>query len=75
MGRYYYSRKAAADESCKLKMSYLRKRGMLSEGESVDKITWTSSMTGKETTVIVGANITNDDSFAILMYTLTDRIW
>ena len=34
--RYYYHSKATADESCKLKMSYLRKRGMLTGEESVE---------------------------------------
>jgi hypothetical protein len=29
-------------------------------------------MTGKKTSVIVGVNITNDDPFAILSYTVTD---
>ena len=73
MGRYYYNRKATADESCRLKMSYLKKRGMLTGEEAFEEISWTSSMTGKTTSVIVGVNITNDDPFVILMYTLTDR--
>ena len=71
--RYYYNRKARADESCRLKISKLRKNGMLSEEEAYEKISWTSSMTGKKTSVIVGVNITTDDPFAILSYTLTDR--
>ena len=71
--RYYYNRKATADESCRLKISYLRKRGMLTGEEAIEKIGWTCSMTGKKTSVIVGVSITNDDSFAILIYTLIDR--
>ena len=70
--RYYYNSKATADESCSLKMSYLKKRGMLTGEESAEKITWTSSMRGKETTIIVGVYLT-DNPFAILMYTVTDR--
>ena len=72
MGRSYYSRKATADESCRLTMSYLRKRGMLTREESFEKITWTSSMTGKETAVLLAVYIT-DEPFAILMYSVTDR--
>ena len=70
--RYYYSSKATADESCRLKMSYLRKRGMLTGEESLEKIVWTSSMTGKETTIILGVYLT-DNPVAILMYSVTDR--
>ena len=70
--RYYYNRKATADESCRLKMSYLKQRGMLTKEESAERISWTSSMTGKTTTIIVGVYLT-DDPFAILMYSVTDR--
>ena len=42
-------------------------------GQAVEKISWTSSRTGKKTSVIVGVHITNDDQFVMLMYTLTDR--
>ena len=70
--RYYYNRKATADESCRLKISYLKKRGMLTVGESFEKITWTSSMRGTETAINLAVYIT-DEPFAILMYTATDR--
>ena len=70
--RYYYNRKATADESCRLKISYLRKRGMLTGEEAFEKISWTSSMTGKVTTVLLLVDVTNEP-LAILMYTLTDR--
>ena len=70
--RYYYNSKATADASCRLKMSYLKKRGMLTGEESIEKIVWTSSMRGKTTTIIVGVYLT-DNPFAILMYTVTDR--
>jgi hypothetical protein len=69
--RYYYNRKATADESCKLKISKLRKDGMLS-GQATGKISWTSSMAGKITTVLLLVDVT-DEPFAMLMYTLTDR--
>ena len=71
MGRWYYNRKATADESCRLEMSYLRKRGMLS-GQTTGKISWTSSATGKTTTVLLLVD-TTDEPFAILMYSVTDR--
>ncbi|MHC4068562.1 MAG: hypothetical protein ACYS18_07675 [Planctomycetota bacterium] len=70
--RYYYNRKATADESCRLEMSYLKKRGMLTGEESIEKITWTSSMTGKTTAVLVLVDVT-DEPFVILSYTVTDR--
>ncbi|MBL7107607.1 MAG: hypothetical protein ISS77_08400 [Phycisphaerae bacterium] len=70
--RYFYNRKATADASCGLKMSYLKKRGMLTGEESIEKIVWTSSMRGTTTTIIVGVYLT-DNPFAILMYTVTDR--
>ena len=69
--RYYYNRKATADESCRLKMSYLKKLGMLS-GQVTKKISWTSSMTRKITTVILLVDVT-DEPFAMLMYSVTDR--
>lgn len=70
--RYYYNRKATADESCSLEISYLRKRGMLTGEESIEKIAWTSSMRGKTTTIILGVYLT-DNPFAVLMYSVTDR--
>ncbi|MFX0196162.1 MAG: hypothetical protein ACFFCW_08570 [Candidatus Hodarchaeota archaeon] len=72
MGRYYYNSKTTADESYRLKMSFLRKEGMLS-GQVTEKISWTSSRTGKKTTVLLLVDVTTDDPFVILMYTLTDR--
>ena len=70
--RYYYSRKATTNESCRLRMSYLRKRGMLIGEESFEKITWTSSMTGKKTIVGLAADIT-DDPHVRLIYSVTDK--
>ncbi len=70
--RYYYYSKATADASCSLKMSYLRKRGMLTGEESIEKIAWTSTMTGKTTAIILGLYLA-DDPFAMLMYSITDR--
>ena len=70
--RYYYSRKATADESCRLRISELRKDGMLTGEESVQKIVWTSNMRGKETTIFLAVYLT-DDPVAVLMYTVTDK--
>ncbi len=70
--RYFYNRKATADASCRLEMSYLRKRGMLTGEEKPEKIVWTSSMRGATTTIIFGVYLT-DNPFVILMYTVTDR--
>ncbi len=69
--RYFYNSKATADESCRLKISKLRKGGMLS-GQATGKISWTSSMTRKTTTVLLLVDVT-DEPFAILAYTVTDR--
>ena len=54
-------------------MSYLRKLGMLTGEEAIEKISWTRSRTGKKTSVIVGVHITNDDQFVMLKYTLADK--
>jgi hypothetical protein len=70
--RYYYNRKATADASCSLKMSKLRKDGMLS-GEATGKTSWTSNQTSKTiATVLFGVYLT-DEPCIILIYTLTDR--
>ncbi len=69
--RYYYRSKATADASCKLKMSYLKQRGMLTGEESIEKISWTSNMLGK-TTVVILVDVT-DEPFAVIMYPVTDR--
>jgi len=71
MGRYCYSRKATADESCRLKMSYLRKRGMLS-GQATGEIAWTSSMTGKTTVAFLAVDVVDEPHIRI-SYSLTDR--
>ncbi len=70
--RYYYSRKATADESCDLKISRLRKDGMLRSGQTFGQISWTSSMRGTVTTVFVLVDIT-DEPFAEIMHSFTDR--
>ena len=70
--RYFYNSKATADESCRLEMSYLKKRGMLTRKESIEKIVWMSSIRGKETAITVGVYITAKP-FAILLYTVIDR--
>jgi hypothetical protein len=69
--RYYYNRKATADESCRLKMSYLKKLGMLS-GQVTETITWTSSMTGKSSSIELTVNTVNEP-YAQIQYVLTGR--
>ena len=71
--RYYYNSKTTVEESCRLKMSYLRKRGMLTGEEAIEKISWTSNRPGKIPPVLLLVDVTTDDPFVILMYTLTDR--
>lgn len=70
--RYYYNSKATADESCRLKMSYLRKRGMLTEEEVFETITWTSNRTDKKTIIGLAVDIT-DDPYVRFVYTVIDR--
>jgi hypothetical protein len=70
--RYYYSRKATADESCRLTMSSLRKEGMLSPGYSSGTRIWSSNRTDKKTIIGVAVDITNDP-YVRLIYAVTDR--
>jgi len=70
--RYFYNRKRTVEESCDLNITKLKKRGMLSKEESATRITWTSSMRGTETSVIVGVYL-EEDPFILLMYSITDR--
>ncbi len=70
--RYYYSRKATADESCRLTMSSLRKDGMLSSGYSSGTRIWSSNRTDKKTIIGVAVDIT-DDPYVRLIYSVTDR--
>ena len=70
MGRWYYRRKATADESCDLNIFRLKKLGMLAGLRSITT-TWTSSMTGKKTTALVTVDVTGDP-YVRLTYTLGD---
>jgi len=70
--RYYYNRKATADESCRLKISELRKDDMLSSGYSSGTRIWSSNRTDKKTIIGVAVDIT-DDPHAMLIYSVTDR--
>jgi len=72
MGRWYYHRKATTNESCRLTMPYLKKRCMLSS-QNTERIGWTSSQTGKETNICLTVDITMDNPYARLVYTVTDR--
>ena len=70
--RYYYYSKATADESCRLRISYLRQRGMLKGEEAFETITWTSNRSDKKTIIGVEVNIT-DDPYIRLIYSVTNR--
>ncbi len=70
--RYYYNSKATADESCRLKISELRKDGMLSSGYSSGTRIWSSNRTDKKTIIGLAVDIT-DDLHVRLIYSVTDR--
>ncbi len=70
--RYYYNRKATADESCRLRISELRKDGMLSSGYSSGTRIWSSNRTDKKTIIGLAVDIT-DDPYVRLIYSVTDR--
>ena len=71
MGRYYWRTKPTAEESLDLSVYGLKRRGMLT-GHAAVEITWVSSRSGKESTVSVIVDIT-DDPIVTLIYTITDR--
>ena len=70
--RHYYYSKATADESCRLRISELRKGGMLSSGYSSGTRTWSSNRTDKKTIIGLAVDIT-DDPYVRLIYSVTDR--
>ena len=70
--RYYYYSKATADESCRLRISALRKDGMLSSGYSSETRIWSSNRTDKKTIIGLAVDIT-DDPYVRLIYSVTDR--
>ena len=72
MGRRYYYRKATVEESCDLRVSYLKQYGLLSD-QPVGEISWTNNVTGKITTVLLVVVTTTDDPFVTLKYTVTDN--
>jgi len=69
--RYYYHKKATAEESCGLSIYRLKKYGMLS-GRTYETISWTSRMTGKTTTVLLEGDLTGGP-YIRFAYTVTDR--
>ena len=69
-GRYYYHKKATVEESCDLSIFWLNKSGMLTGRRSMP-ITWTSSRSGKETSIFLTADVT-DDPHVQLAYTVSD---
>ena len=70
--RYFYNSKATVDESCRLKISRLRKDGMLSGEGAYEIITWTSNRSDKKTIIGVAVNMT-DDPYVRLIYSVTNR--
>lgn len=70
--RYYYNSKATADESCRLKISELRKDGMLSSGYSSGTRIWSSNRTDKKTIIDLSVDMT-DEPYVRLIYSVTDR--
>jgi len=71
--RYYYSRKITVEESCDLTVQQLKKYGLLKPGFNAIPIEWVTKPTGKRTRIVVAVDISTDDPFVLLMYTLTDR--
>jgi hypothetical protein len=71
MGRYYWSKKATVEESLDLSVYDLKRRGMLT-GHAAAEITWVSSHSGKESTVLVVVEIM-DEPHVIFAYTVKDR--
>lgn len=72
MGRYYYNRKATVEESCGLSIYRLKKWDLLA-GQQSTTITWTRSMTGKQTVVGLSVDTTTDDQYVRFVYTFTER--
>ena len=70
--RYYYHRKATADASCRLRMSDLRKDGMLSLGYTSGTRIWGSNRTDKKTIIGIDVEI-SDNPYVRLVYSATDR--
>jgi hypothetical protein len=69
-GRWYYHKKATVEASCDLSIFRLNKMGMLAGRRSIP-ITWASTMTGKETTIFLTADVTGDPHVQ-LEYTISD---
>ncbi len=61
-----------AEESCRLRISELRKDGMLSSGYSSETRIWSSNRTDKKTIIGLAVDIT-DDPYVRLIYSVTDR--
>ena len=70
--RYYYSKKATAEESCDITIFKLKKWGMLAESTN-RLVEWFSKNTGKKTASVVLVTEMTDEPFMVLIYTRTDR--
>ena len=70
MGRWYCHKKATVEASCDLSIFRLNQMGMLTGRRSMP-ITWVSSMTKKETSIFLTADVTGDPHVQ-LAYTVSD---
>jgi hypothetical protein len=70
--RYYYHRKATAEESCDITIFQLKKWGMLA-GSTNRVVEWFSRNTGKKTARVVVVTEMEDEPLVMLLYSLTDR--
>lgn len=69
--RYFYNRKATADESYDISIFRLKKWGMLKAGCSSTTVTWTSNQTSKQSNIGLEVSMT-DEPFVRLTYAITD---
>ncbi len=70
--RYYYNSKATADASHDVSIFRLKKWGMLS-GYKSTTITWTSSQTGKQSSIGLIVDMTAEEPYAQFNYTTTNK--
>ena len=69
--RYYYNRKATADESYDISIFRLKKWRMLKAGYSSTTVTWTSNQTNEQSKIGLEVSMT-DEPFVRLSYVITD---
>ena len=71
MGRYYWNAKYTVEDCKKITIFNLKKWNMLI-GHYPGTITWTSSATGKESSIRLTVNIGSNPPYAKFAYTITD---